>query len=133
MMPAIEVTITVETDTDTPRDLDAVCDAVQALFDHGTIRDSFSCAALTLHGAEVRKPNHSPIHTPAGKREFIRNLCNSVRDSLIKAVARMPNEWDGHELRELLAQTFDAERGDLLRTNRERMRAFKNTCATEEI
>jgi len=50
------------------------------------------------------------IHTVAGKRHFIRMLCNSIRDELLAKAAEMPEEWDGFELRELLADKFEHER-----------------------
>lgn len=43
------------------------------------------------------------------KKKFIRELCNSVRDELISKVGRMPKEWDGLELRELVERKFDDE------------------------
>lgn len=58
------------------------------------------------------------INTRAGKRRFIRTLCNSVRDELIAKVERMPADWDGHELRELIADTFNFSRTRLMRDAR---------------
>lgn len=55
------------------------------------------------------------IHTRAGKRRFIRSLTRSICKSACKAVKEMPAEWDGHELRELLAELFDFERGNVLK------------------
>lgn len=43
------------------------------------------------------------------KKKFIRNLCNSVRDELIGKVGRMPKEWDGVELREIVIRKFRNE------------------------
>lgn len=42
------------------------------------------------------------------KRCFIRALIATVRKDLLADVERMPAEWDGHELRKLIAQRFDA-------------------------
>lgn len=60
------------------------------------------------------------INTPEGKREFITNLCDNVRDEMISKIAKMPEEWDGHELRELLSAKFEYERGRLLSDKRSR-------------
>ena len=51
---------------------------------------------------------------------FIRNLCNGVAQSLTMMISReeIPEEWDGHELRELLADTFNRERGGVLKDRR---------------
>ena len=48
--------------------------------------------------------------TTAGKRKFVRSLCNSVRDTLIAAVDKLPEDWNGIELRDLLAEAFEAQR-----------------------
>ena len=48
----------------------------------------------------------SEIQTRAGKRKFIRCFMNSVRNELLAKVPAMPEEWDGHELRWLVADKF---------------------------
>jgi len=42
------------------------------------------------------------IRTPEGKRALIESFCNAIRDDLCSKVDRMPEEWDGHELRALV-------------------------------
>lgn len=44
-----------------------------------------------------------PIYTRTGKRQFIKGLMDGMRDDLIAAVPRMPEDWDHVELRELIA------------------------------
>lgn len=44
------------------------------------------------------------------KKKFIRSLCESVHAALQAKVDQMPEEWDGMELRELIAEKFDRER-----------------------
>ena len=44
--------------------------------------------------------------TQAQKRTFVRNITKSVRDHVIGLVGHMPEEWDGHELRQYLADEF---------------------------
>lgn len=60
--------------------------------------------------------------TPDQKVQFITNLMNSVRDELVDMVnsGEIPEDWDGHELREILARKFDRERTMLLRDKRSR-------------
>ncbi len=58
------------------------------------------------------------IHTREGKRQFIRSLCRAVEASTLLAVPQMPDDWDGHELRLLLAQDFIWECGSLLPVTR---------------
>lgn len=76
------------------------------------------------------------MNTQRDKKRFIRSLCNSVRNDLIDKVGRMPKEWDGYELRELIALKFSNEA--LLSTrvyindevgrklDKKRLREFKN-------
>ena len=43
------------------------------------------------------------------KRAFVRSLANSVRDAILARADAMPKEWDGHELRQFLADEFARE------------------------
>ena len=43
--------------------------------------------------------------SPKEQHEFIRELCDNVRDSLLKR--QYPEDWDGHELRVLIAERFE--------------------------
>lgn len=70
----------------------------------------------------------------AGKRKFIRELCNNVRDDLLKRVSDMPEEWDGHELRKLIADRFaEVVISDQMKTNRRRIRAYRNECLVRNL
>lgn len=40
------------------------------------------------------------------KRRFIEDLTANVRENLINKIPKMPEDWDGLELRELLAEKF---------------------------
>ena len=67
------------------------------------------------------------------KAEFIVNLCNAVRDSVIAKVGNMPEAWDGHELRRMLADQFEREAwllGPGIKQNRARFRKYRNIVAT---
>ena len=69
------------------------------------------------------------------KKRFVAELLGSVQKSAEQLIvsAEFPDEWDGHELREWLADTFTYERSsamvDARRRNQRRYRAFKETCA----
>ena len=70
-----------------------------------------------------------PIHTRRGKRQFIRDLCNRIKKDVISKVGAMPSEWDGHELRVYLAETFeDSASMSILRNRKDarRLRAYRN-------
>ncbi len=44
--------------------------------------------------------------TRTEQRRFIRELVRNVGRDLLKQVPRVPKEWDGHELRQLIADRF---------------------------
>lgn len=60
--------------------------------------------------------------TPKEQEAFIRELCDNVRDSLLKR--QYPETWDGHELRVLIAERFEqSARMSLIRREPQRKRA----------
>ena len=70
---------------------------------------------------------HGEIYTKAGKRKFIRDLCKTVEATALAAVSKMPMEWDGHELREMLACMFDEQRSHIMRgSGNQRRRNYDN-------
>lgn len=62
--------------------------------------------------------------TKEEKVQFIKKLTDSIRDELVARVDEMPEEWDGHELRELLAAKFDAERSNVMLHHARRRRRY---------
>ncbi len=81
--------------------------------------------------------------TAAEKRRFIRSLSKSVTKELLTKVAKMPREWDGNEIRELIADTFNSQRnlssrvfwGDAsgARANKRRLREYRNERLTRNL
>jgi hypothetical protein len=70
----------------------------------------------------------------AQKKSFIRDLCNCVKLETIARVKHMPEEWDGHELRALLAKSFEDLNSPLLRKdNRRRRKAFWNEVIVRNL
>lgn len=51
------------------------------------------------------------INTKEGKSHFVSNLFDSIRDEVIEKImdGRIPDHWQGHELRYLIAQKFQHE------------------------
>lgn len=72
--------------------------------------------------------------TPDQKIQFITNLMDSVRDELCRKVndGRIPAEWDGHELRELMAEKFAAEAtcAEMKDRRSVRYKAYRNAVVT---
>ncbi len=69
--------------------------------------------------------------TTKEKRQFIRSLCRTVSGSLCAKVSKMPAAWDGHELRELLHESFRAERSSLIEGKRGR--EYRNECVIKNL
>lgn len=45
--------------------------------------------------------------TQTQKKEFVRELFHSVRSDIDMKLPRVPEEWDGHELRVWIAEYFE--------------------------
>ena len=43
------------------------------------------------------------------KQRFIKDLCNAIRNGLVEDVRKMPEHWDGHELRAIIAERAKAQ------------------------
>ena len=71
--------------------------------------------------------------TKREKKRFVRDLTESVVQHFDNNVDKMPDEWDGHELRQWLADQFILN----VMINRvmkgKRLREYRNVCATEPI
>lgn len=61
------------------------------------------------------------------KRQFIRDLTESVTDSVLAKVDRMPDDWTGIELREYLAEAFQASTWNMRPARR---REYNTACLT---
>jgi hypothetical protein len=62
----------------------------------------------------------------ATKIEFIHQLFDGVKRSVLEAVDAMPENWDGWELRHFIADKFDRER---MSVDRRRKAEYNNECA----
>jgi len=68
------------------------------------------------------------------KIKFVKNLSDSILEDIIMRINdnRIPEEWDGFELREILAEKFRGE-AYLLQRYKSRMRDYKNTVLVNNI
>lgn len=66
---------------------------------------------------------------------IINEFCDSVRDSTIQAIksGKVPDYWDGHEIREYIAYLTRCERTQLMRRERSRMRRFMNDLRVRNL
>lgn len=56
------------------------------------------------------------------QREVINAICLNMRDYVLSKVVHMPDDWDGHEIREYLARLFERERTTAMTDKRDRWR-----------
>lgn len=108
------------------------CDGQHGGLSASEVRDL--AAAILDRGfyAARDKAEDMDIHTADGKREFIDSLLEGVRADLMSRVPRMPEGWNGIELRQLIARHFNqCVRADLMRGKRGR--DFANTVLVENL
>lgn len=72
------------------------------------------------------------MKTKAEKRRFVRELVGSVRRDLLKQIERVPESWDGIELRQYIADTFQAH-AYLLQRDKRRYRDYQNEKLVRNI
>jgi hypothetical protein len=68
--------------------------------------------------------------------QFVRDLTNSVAQSLIEKADKWPADWDGHELRVLIRDAFvsDARISVIDKEPRtKRARDYRNVITTENL
>lgn len=64
------------------------------------------------------------------QQELVRGLCASVAEALIRESHNWPEHWNGHELRELVADAFAHERTTAMNEDRGRRRRFNRENAS---
>ena len=73
------------------------------------------------------------------KKKFIRDLAKTTIKTALANVSRMPDEWDGHELRAYLAEKFAdnvitvGRTGHYGKTYRARTKAYNNDVLTRNL
>jgi len=71
--------------------------------------------------------------TAADKKRFVRELFSSVQRTVLENVAKMPEEWDGHELRQYIADKFDGCISDFMHRGGARKRAYENEIVVRNL
>jgi hypothetical protein len=67
------------------------------------------------------------------KTQFVEDLITSVKKSILEKLPKAPGEWDGHELRQYIADCFKEQRGDLLKAGTTRFRRYVNAVAANNL
>lgn len=66
------------------------------------------------------------------QKRFVKELIANVQKDLLSMLPRVPEDWDGHELRQLIADRF-AEASFTLKENKSRYKAYRNARMTQNI
>lgn len=71
------------------------------------------------------------------KAEFVRRITSDVRDELLRKIKSgdIPDDWDGHELRQLLSDKFAAEVFDRVMGDKrgKRRKEYERICAVNNL
>ena len=73
------------------------------------------------------------IYSKSGKQDFIMDLCDRLSAALLQLVPRMPDEWDGVEIRWFIRRVVD--RDFVFNRNKQsrRWREFQNYLNTHPL
>lgn len=66
------------------------------------------------------------------KTKFVLDITENLRNTLLEQVPKMPEEWDGIEIRQLLAD-LATSKFNYQPMNRSRKRAYKNTIMVNNL
>lgn len=66
------------------------------------------------------------------KRRFIEDLTANIKEEIINRIPRMPEEWDGIELRRYIAEKFN-ELGNFGEMSRSRAKNYKNEVLVRNL
>lgn len=70
--------------------------------------------------------------TRADQFTFVNELVNRVQSELLLNIERIPEEWDGHELRQWIADKFQ-ESAYTLQRDKPRYRAYRNEVLVRNL
>jgi hypothetical protein len=66
---------------------------------------------------------------------FVKALVNAVKDEVLAKIDQTPEDWDGHELRQWLADKFadSASMSQMQDKRQSRRRAYENTVIVRNL
>lgn len=71
--------------------------------------------------------------TKQEKEQFVKDLMGHVQASLLRKLDKVPEEWDGMELRMWIADTFDWERTGSMVMEKKRLKNYKNEVLVNNL
>jgi hypothetical protein len=67
------------------------------------------------------------------QERIVRELLNGARTALLQKLPNIPDGWDGHELRQWVADYFTWQTTALLRSDRRRLSDYKQMVLTRNL
>jgi hypothetical protein len=88
-------------------------------------------AKIAYAAAHDGASDDATTKNPEGKRRFLRELVAGGLDALLLKVEKLPQDWDGHELRQLCADYFAAQTfGRVMGKHTQRRAEYENAVWT---
>lgn len=70
--------------------------------------------------------------TRTEQRQFVDNLMTSINRSLLEKIDKLPEDWDGREIRQWISDTVREQAGTLDRKTK-RFRDYQNAVAVNNL
>lgn len=67
------------------------------------------------------------------KEQFIKDLMGHVQKSMLNKLDKVPEDWDGIELRQWIADTFDWERTGSFVIDKKRLKNYRNEIIVKNL
>lgn len=67
------------------------------------------------------------------KDQFVHNILDSLKKSILEKVDRMPEDWDGFEIRQFIADYYEDNFLDKSKLTGSRKKDYINTCNTTNL
>lgn len=67
------------------------------------------------------------------KDKFVHQIVNDLKNEILMRVDRMPEEWDGHEIRQFVADYYTGNYLVSTALSGKRKRDYKNTCLVDNL
>ena len=67
------------------------------------------------------------------KEKLLKDFIGNVQKSMLEKLDRVPEDWDGHELREWVGETFYFERTQAMARDKKRLKKYKNDVLVNNL
>lgn len=67
------------------------------------------------------------------KDQFVHQIMSDLKNEILKRVDKMPEDWDGHEIRQFILDYYSQNYIIGTALNGKRKREYKNTCLVDNL